>query len=553
MKRSMKRSRGVTWLLILVAAGVLLRSNGVNAAIPPAFPLKISANGLYLQDQNGVPFPILGDAGWEAPVNLNATDQATYLDDRVGRGFDAVLVEAIEHKFTQNKPPLNLAHDLPFTKCLNGSAYTGSPNGTNSANGNSGQFGADPYTDIRTQAPDFTFPNETFWVNVDAYISLCGKKGVLVLLWPSYVGYAGGDEGWMSEMVVNDAIVGAGGFAGQPFANASKSRLWNYGAWLADRYKHTANIVWVHGGDYGDQADNGGVFTSAQKDAVNDVFAGLKSVPGQLSTLHTAHWSRGSLATDLLLAAGSFDLESVYSNTATAQFVRSGYAHAPALPAFEIEDYYENDPNTQGQPDRVFQWWAMLGGIAGYFYGNNNVWPFALGWTSSLDSAGAQDMARMNSYFRQVAWYNLVPSGLDGMKALVTAGGGTAFPQSDDYVSAAAARDGSLLIAYVPPGHTGSLSVDMTAMGGVTHARWFNPTSGTYSEIASALPNTGTRAFTPPTSNGSAFNDWVLELAACASGSCTVGSAVPVRREATWVLGALLAVAGARLSKRRTP
>ncbi len=478
----------------------------------PNFPLKASANGRYLVDSKGHPFPILGDAGWEAPFNLSATDQAAYLDDRVRRGFDAVLFEAIEHKFTQKKPPQNLAGDLPFAQRLDGNAYTGSPNGTSSANGNSSQFGADPYSNVNNQTPDFTFPNEAYWKNVDAYVSLCEKKGVLVLMWPAYVGYAGGDEGWMSEMVANDAIVGAGGFSGQPWADATKSKLWNYATWIANRYKSSTNIVWVYGGDYGNNAGNGGVFTTSQKNAVNNVLAGTLSITGQQSTLRTAHWSRGSLSTDLVFTAGSFNLEGVYSNTAAAQFARSGYANTPALPAYELENYYENNSNTQGQPDRRFQWWSMLSDIGGLFFGNENLWPFTPNWKSNLDSPGAKDMARLNAFVRSVPWYDLVPSGLDGMKTLITQGGGTENPQSADYVAAAATPNGTLLLAYVPPSHSGTITVDMSALGGLGRARWYNPASASYTDIATALANSGTQVLTPPGDNGSGFSDWVLVI-----------------------------------------
>ena len=72
-------------------------------------------------------------------MNLTASEQATYVADRVGRGFTAVLMLPIDHKFTVNKPPKNRAGMLPFVRRLDGAAYTGSPNGTTSSNGSSGK------------------------------------------------------------------------------------------------------------------------------------------------------------------------------------------------------------------------------------------------------------------------------------------------------------------------------------------------------------------------------------------------------------------------------
>ncbi len=478
---------------------------------PPAvFPLVVSSNGRYLQDQNGTPFLILGDGAWQAPLNLNTEDQTIFLNDRVGRHFNSVLFDAIEHKFTQNKPPKNLAGDLPFTKRLDGHAFTGSPNGTTTPNGNTQQYGPDPYSDIGSEAPDFTSPNETYWASIDAYVALCATKGVLVLTWPAYAGYGGADEGWMSEMVANDAVIGAGNLAGQSFADNTKSKLWNYAAWLADRYKNATNIVWVYGGDYGTSASFGGFFGSAQKSAVSSVLAGSLSVGGQKSTLRTAHWARTSLATDVSFPAGSFDVETVYSDLSAAGLGRSGYSHTPVLPAFQIETYYENNDKNQNVPNRRLQWWGELSAIGGYFFGNEKEWPFASGWQSTLTSPGSLDTARENAFFTSIAWQNLVPSGLNGEKTLITDGGGTANPQSMDYVAAAATTDGTLLVAYIPPSHSGSITVDMSAMSGTSHARWFDPTNGNFSDAGSGLANSGTHPFTPPGNNASGAADWVL-------------------------------------------
>lgn len=117
----------------------------------------------------------------------------------------------------------------------------------------------------------------------------------------------------------------------------------------------------------------------------------------------------------------------------------------------------------------------------------------------------------MNAFIKSIPWYGLVPSGLNGMKALVTSGGGTANPQSVDYVAAAATPDGALVVAYIPPAHSGAITLDMTALSGSALARWFDPSSGTYSTIGT-FPNTGMHTFTPTGNNSSGYGDWVLVL-----------------------------------------
>ena len=110
------------------------------------------------------------------------------------------------------------------------------------------------------------------------------------------------------------------------------------------------------------------------------------------------------------------------------------------------------------------------------------------------------------------------------MKALITAGGGTGGGNNATAVAASATPDGSLLIAYIPPAHTGSVTIDMTALTGSVTARWYDPTNGTYTTVAgSPFANTGTRAFTPTGNNSAGQADWVLVL----QGASTPDSTAP--------------------------
>jgi hypothetical protein len=79
-------------------------------------------------------------------------------------------------------------------------------------------------------------------------------------------------------------------------------------------------------------------------------------------------------------------------------------------------------------------------------------------------------------------------------------------------VIAAAADDGTLLMAYRPPTHSGGFAVDMTAMRGLTLARWWDPTTGVFSDGGVSLDNAGVRWFEPPAANAAGAGDWVLIL-----------------------------------------
>jgi len=204
-----------------------------------------------------------------------------------------------------------------------------------------------------------------------------------------------------------------------------------------------------------------------------------------------------------------------------------------AVPHYLLEPEYEcvvsRCPNAAGfltndrQRLRRQAYWAILSGGTGHFFGNEPTWNFAAGWDGAqgIGSPGNQDMERLNEFFTSHAWYNLVP---DQNHATVTAGYGTY--AGPDYVTAGRTPDGSLVMAYVPPGsgttptgpvNTGArtLTVNMAQLSGPATAQWFSPATGVYSTIAgSPFTNSGSRSFTTPGDNGTGTNDWVLVLQA---------------------------------------
>jgi hypothetical protein len=84
---------------------------------------------------------------------------------------------------------------------------------------------------------------------------------------------------------------------------------------------------------------------------------------------------------------------------------------------------------------------------------------------------------------------------------------------TNTYATSARTSDGSLVMTYLPTIRT--VMVDMSKLAGLTTARWFDPTNGTYVAInGSPFPNAGNRRFTPPGNNSTADGDWVLVLEA---------------------------------------
>src|SRR5262249_4304143 len=68
------------------------------APVTAAFPIRIAGDKNHLVDANGAPFLVRGDSAWSLIVELSDADTTKYLDDRRARGFNAVLVNLIEHQ-----------------------------------------------------------------------------------------------------------------------------------------------------------------------------------------------------------------------------------------------------------------------------------------------------------------------------------------------------------------------------------------------------------------------------------------------------------------------
>lgn len=445
------------------------------------FPLKTSADGRYLVDRNNKPFPILGRTAWFI-ITQSESGYKQFLSNTLAHGHNAVEMAVITHWPTGNHAPYTAAGQAPFLKTLNGRNWDGTLT----------------YNDINMEGPDLLTPNEAYWQFVDSFLSYCEDQGILVLMFTGYTGYNGGEQGWLRELVAN-----------------GPQKCEAYGAWIAARFKNRPNIIWMLLGDMGK-------FNAAQQQAEAALIKGLKSVPGQLSTEYTAESFSGQNAADNETFGHEMTMNASYTwelGVPVPFIARKAYEHTPVMPSFLLEEPYDEEgpdgnsynPNAT-QPVRRFQWWGWLSTIGGYMSGNGYVWPFIDPvWQFHLNTQAAMDMARLNGFIKAIDWWKLIPSGLGGMKNLITAGNTS--DTSDAYVAAAAAGDGSLLLAYIPPAHSGSITIDMSVLKGKVYAAWFDPAIGNYTSAAEgSLPASGSRTFTPPGKNMAGDTDWVLIL-----------------------------------------
>ena len=313
---------------------------------------------------------------------------------------------------------------------------------------------------------------------------------------------------------------GAGVRWAAELSNATNTQAvaFNYGLYLGSRYKNRPNIIWIAGGDYSVPAG------SELETREHKILEGIKAAGS--TQLFTGLWNSDHVSTDQAAFAADMDLDSAYEYTVTYPDALAAYQHTPPRPALLFETGYEAEGWSPGDPTsvRAYEYDGELSAIGGTVYGHRDIWAFTSAtwsagypfgsqrWQLSLGAPGAQDMTRMRALFDAVAWWNLVPAGTAGMRRLVTAGGGT--NGTADYATAAAAPDGSTLVAYVPStsAATRTVTVDLSVMSGPVRSRWYNPTSGAYVVISASSPNTAGSLFTTPGDNGTGARDWVLVI-----------------------------------------
>jgi hypothetical protein len=192
------------------------------------------------------------------------------------------------------------------------------------------------------------------------------------------------------------------------------------------------------------------------------------------------------------------------------------------MPVFLMEAHYEledvGSPPDFGTPSvlRREEYWAMLSGGKGQWYGNMYTWSFKTGWQNNIDTPGVKQVTIWKDFFTSLPWQDLVP---DQDHSVVSAGYGTygdiqqTRVSKSDYATASRTPDGAFVIVYMPTSRT--ITVNMTSLKANARATWFDPTNGSSAPIAGQpFANTGTRQFTPPGNNHDGDGDWVLLLEA---------------------------------------
>lgn len=442
-----------------------LRFTAESVRSPPnAYTFPISVSGRFLVDAGGRVLILNGASPWSLEVQLDSAEVGVYLDTRVAQGVNALLFQAIEHRFADSAPE-NAYGRVPFTDTLPGGE------------------------------PDFTTLDDRYWSYVEWIVSEARARGVVCLIAPSYLGARLGEEGWASEMSAN----GTG-------------RLTAYGDSLGRRFGIYGNVIWVMGGD--SDPSYGGADLTAE---VSAVASGIRaSAP---DAIFTAHARRNDSALDAYDQPW-LDINTTYSEPADgarelmADYLRTGGAGGALMPTIWIEGYYENEHSMTDVELRSQIYWSLLGGAVGQFYGVYPVWPFGAAaaagfgdsssppydnWRDALHTDVAEDLAIVRRLIDTRPFRLLVP---DYSDSVVTSGRSS----GADYAAAASASDGSLILAYLPSRRQVTVDLSKLTADSLAAASWLDPRTGD-STFIGRFPTDRSAKFTPPSGE-----DWLLVL-----------------------------------------
>lgn len=433
-----------------------------------AYPLKVSADRHYLVDQNGVPFLIVGDTPQGLMGRLNEKQAEFYFADREAHGFNTlgwIDVACAGHDYPTNTYATTPDGIRPFTGFVQG--------------------GSD-YMHY-----DLSKPNEAYFARLDHMVQLATNHHLVVFLDPIET------IGWLPVL-----------------RNNGMQAAYAYGQYLGKRYRHFRNVMWISGNDFNS-------WKVQTDDALAQAVAkGINSVaPEQLQTVELNVFTSSSLDDPTWIPLVS--LNSTYTYSPTYMQMLHSYNQKPTTPAYLVEAHYDLE-NVGNPPDfgtpavlRREEYWTMLTGGTGQFYGNKYTWSFADGWQGKIDTPEVEQLGIWKQFFASLPWQKLIP---DQTHSILTGGFGTwgdfkTRVSQTDYVTAASTADKGVAVVYMPAAR--AITLNMSQLRGPARARWFDPSNGTYKAVAgSPVANTGSHTFTPPEKNHAGDGDWVLLLEA---------------------------------------
>lgn len=420
--------------------------------------IKISSDKRHFSTSDGKPFFWLGDTGWLLFTKCTREEVITYLDTRKAQGFNLIQVMVL--------------HELKQAKNV---------------------YGDSALIHLDVSKPDTI---HHYWDHIDFVIKEAAKRGIYIGLVPI----------WGSN--VKAGLV-------------SEKQATIYAQFLANKFKHHTNIVWLNGGDI--KGSDGEIVW-------NIIGSTIKQFDKEhLMTFHprgrstSSTWFHAQNWLDFnMFQSGHKD----YAQDTTEprigednwKFAQNDYALTPVKPSLDGEPSYENIPH--GLHDslalrwtandvRRYAYWSVFSGTAGFTYGENSVMQFkrnwnkdisfgpVLNWETALHAEGAEQMKFLKSFIASTHFLQTYP-----LPNLVVNQG-----VKYQYMPVLAEKGNAYIYNY-----TGrEMHIDLLKINTYPlQCKWFNPRTGQIIHLGWITP-TNNNKFIPPGKEAEG-NDWILSI-----------------------------------------
>ena len=427
--------------------------------------IKVSADGRYLQYQDGKPFFWLGDTGWELFHRLNKEEITSYLRNRHQKGFNLIQAVVLAEFDGLRKP--NRYGEVPF----------------------------------RNLDPDQ--PNQAYFELVDWTMKEAERENLIVGLLPTW-----GDKVtklWGEGPVVFNA-----------------ENAYRYGKFLGNRYAQTKNIIWILGGDRPATNDSQdwrpvwramakGILESTQNKALitYHTWGGPRSTSQEMQQepwLHINMMQSGH--------GGGHDVP-------VWEWITRDRALQPIKPTLDSEPNYEDHPvNPWPKWDPANGYYldydvrkqcyrSVFAGACGVTYGHHAIWQFWSAreekinhadryWTEAMDRPGATQVGYLRKLMESRDPLNRIPD-----QSIIVEGQG----EKGQYITAFRDEKGRYGMVYIPFGKKLTINTSFIPNREVV-LWWFDPRTGT-AKKADDFASGKITLQTPSLGEG---QDWVLVI-----------------------------------------
>lgn len=398
--------------------------------------LTVSADGRYLQHENGRPFFWLADTGWLLPEKLGREDAEFYLDGCRRAGFNVVQVQVV--------------------------------NGVPATNAYGAQSMPDGF-DFSGIDRDGTYG---YWNHLDYIVGRAREKGIyigMVCIW--------------------------GGLVKAGLMDVGEAEA--YGRFLAERYKDAPNIVWIIGGDIRGDIKTDVWETLARTIKRYDGNHLMSFHPfGRTSSatwFHEADWldfnmfQSGHRRYDQTRGDGDSVAQASVAED-NWRYVAEALSRMPAKPVLDAEPGYEDipqglhdtlQPRWQAHDARRYAYWSVFAGACGHTYGHNSIMQMHDGgeragaygarksWREGMLAPGFNQMKHLRRLVETFPYFERQPD-----QSVIAGRNGTRYDR------AIATRGRDYLLVYT---HTNRpLTVDLRKITGRhKHVWWYDVTDGT--------------------------------------------------------------------------